>query len=999
DSQVPGSPDYASPNEIYSEVSDEYIAVFRTKKKMTVGPVTDRWGTMITALIPIVDNKNGELIAVLGLDIIDNKWNETIYWQSLPEIGIIAVVILAVIILFLFKRRSTKKIKSSEEKYRSIVDNMIDGYYRSDKEGNAVFISPSVVSMLGFSEDEIIGKNIAFFYDKPNERLDFIKAIKKTGNVENYPAEFKRKDSDNIFIETNSRIYYDENGDYAGVEGTFCDVTERIKQQNLLKQNEEYHRTLIENSNDVITVIDNKGNIVSMSKSSENLFGYTNEERKRKDAFTLMLSDDRKRMMQVLKEITEIEENHGLVTNIDFRAYHKDGSIRYVEGTARNMLQSPVVKGVVLNYRDVTERKINEKELKHREAYLEALNKISNISFDSVSVAELQSFIEIIGKVANASRTYIFKNHTNQNNELLLSQVAEYVATGIKPEIDNPELQNIYYNDWLPRWEKTLKRGEIIRGRVADFPEKERYLLEPQEIISLIVIPVFIEKTFWGFLGFDNCVDNNDWNDNDIKYLKIATKRLEHSIELVAKKKSLEAENKRFKITMDAMNSGVYVADMQSYELLFANKFFTDLFGDKTGKKCYKVLHGLDEPCSFCTNNKLLSENDEPNQVYIWEHLNKITKRWYHLRDQAIRWVDGRIVRMEVAVDITGQIEANKQITKLSQVVKTTSQSVIITDLEGNVVFVNEALIKIGGFDNESEIIGKSMSAFTDEQGVAKITEEILPVIFDKGYYYGELKLRKKDNTIFPAEINGSFIKNEAGKPELIVSMFSDISERKLAEAELVSAKEKAEQSNRLKTAFLNNMSHEIRTPLNGITGFLGLLQDPNLKDEHKQGYINIINKSSNRLITTVTDIIEISKIEAGLTEVSIKEVSVNEMLNELYSFFSLDAKNKGLSLIQHPSLSDDEAIVLTDNHKLNGILTNLVKNAIKFTDKGSVTFGYKLKTDTLEFYVKDTGIGIPEDRQQAIFNRFEQADIEDTRAFEGSGLGLAIAKSYVETL
>ncbi len=292
------------------------------------------------------------------------------------------------------------------------------------------------------------------------------------------------------------------------------------------------------------------------------------------------------------------------------------------------------------------------------------------------------------------------------------------------------------------------------------------------------------------------------------------------------------------------------------------------------------------------------------------------------------------------------------------------------------------------------------MYSFIDEQGAIKLKQEILPKIFDKDFFYDdEINIRKKDNTFYPAEINGSIIKDEAGEPEFFVAMFSDITERKQAEAELIAAKEKAEESNRLKTAFLNNMSHEIRTPLNGITGFLEILQDRNLKEEDKQKYINIVNKSSDRLIATVTDIIEISKIESGQIEVSIKEVPVNDMFNELYGFFSLEAKNKGLKLMQLPSLSDDEAIVLTDNHKLNGILTNLVKNAIKFTDKGSVTFGYNLKIDTLEFYVKDTGIGIPKDRQQAVFNRFEQADIEDTRVFEGSGLGLAIAKSYVETL
>lgn len=230
-----------------------------------------------------------------------------------------------------------------------------------------------------------------------------------------------------------------------------------------------------------------------------------------------------------------------------------------------------------------------------------------------------------------------------------------------------------------------------------------------------------------------------------------------------------------------------------------------------------------------------------------------------------------------------------------------------------------------------------------------------------------------------------------------------DISKRKQAEQEIISAKEKAEESNRLKTAFLNNMSHEIRTPLNGITGFIELLKDPEIDDEQKQLYFDIINKSSDRLIATVTDIIDISRIEAGEVKVTKTEVSINEILKEQYNFFYSQAQSKGLELIYKPSLSESEACSVTDKHKLEGILTNLIKNAIKFTDQGGITFACSLRKEQdiefLEFYVKDTGIGIPANRIEAIFNRFEQADIEDIRVHQGSGLGLAIAKSYIEML
>ena len=226
-----------------------------------------------------------------------------------------------------------------------------------------------------------------------------------------------------------------------------------------------------------------------------------------------------------------------------------------------------------------------------------------------------------------------------------------------------------------------------------------------------------------------------------------------------------------------------------------------------------------------------------------------------------------------------------------------------------------------------------------------------------------------------------------------------DITERKNNEKELVLAKEKAQESDRLKSAFLANMSHEIRTPMNGIIGFAQLLKVPDLKGEKQKEYIEIIEKSGARMLNIINDIIDISKIESGLMKVKLKESNITSQIEYIYSFFKLEAEKKGLNLEVNNLLPDPKVLYITDREKLFAILINLVKNAIKFTNQGSIELGVGEKGNYLEFYVKDTGIGIPKERQTAIFDRFIQADIADSETIQGAGLGLAIAKSYVEIL
>ena len=258
-----------------------------------------------------------------------------------------------------------------------------------------------------------------------------------------------------------------------------------------------------------------------------------------------------------------------------------------------------------------------------------------------------------------------------------------------------------------------------------------------------------------------------------------------------------------------------------------------------------------------------------------------------------------------------------------------------------------------------------------------------------------ELKLETKDDSVRHVLVNGIKCKS---KEKCLITIV-DISQLKFTESELIKAREKAEESDRLKSAFLANMSHEIRTPMNGILGFSELLKTLKLTGEKQQEFIDIIQKSGVRMLNVINDIISISKIESQPIEVLVNDTNINEEVEYIYHFFKLEAEQKKLHISFRNGLKSDHALIRTDREKVYAILTNLVKNAIKYTQTGAIELGYDLKGELIEFYVKDSGPGIHEEQKEIIFERFRQGSKSLTPNIEGAGLGLSISKAYVEML
>tara|TARA_R110002049_G_scaffold993_11_gene7277 strand:+ start:62610 stop:63983 length:1374 start_codon:yes stop_codon:yes gene_type:complete len=216
----------------------------------------------------------------------------------------------------------------------------------------------------------------------------------------------------------------------------------------------------------------------------------------------------------------------------------------------------------------------------------------------------------------------------------------------------------------------------------------------------------------------------------------------------------------------------------------------------------------------------------------------------------------------------------------------------------------------------------------------------------------------------------------------------------------VLEAKQKAEKSDRLKSAFLANMSHEIRTPMYGILGCAEFLKAYNKNDKEYQEYVGIIETNGNELSVVISDILNVSKIETGLVGIQVKTFNVNENINEVYDTFLSQTEEKDIHFIQKNTVTANDAIINSDSDKLTAILKYLVKNAIKYTENGTIEIGCAhLDDHFLEFYIKDTGIGIPKDDFEAIFQPFYQVDIQNKKALHGAGLGLTIAKAYIEIL
>jgi PAS domain S-box-containing protein len=345
-----------------------------------------------------------------------------------------------------------------------------------------------------------------------------------------------------------------------------------------------------------------------------------------------------------------------------------------------------------------------------------------------------------------------------------------------------------------------------------------------------------------------------------------------------------------------------------------------------------------------------------------------------------------------------GEEKTVQNFQKFRTVFHSVQDAIFIHDLEGNFLEVNNEACSRLNYSRDELL--KLTPMDIDEKTHAEKAPRIFKQLNDEGRYKGETIHITKEGEKINTELNSVKI-NYDGKPA-ILTVARDITQRKQYEKELMDAKNKAEESAKLKSAFLANLSHEIRTPLNAILGFTDLLESENLDREKKKEFIDTIKASGNNLLSIINDILDVSFIESEQIQIDQQEFSLNVLMETLKAEteHKIATRRKSVGLTTHKEFADGKDYLVADPGKIQQIFTKLLDNAVKFTNSGSIEFGYRRENgSSIDFYVKDTGIGVPESSKSLVFERFRQLDIGVDRQFEGLGLGLPIAKGLVTQL
>jgi len=457
-----------------------------------------------------------------------------------------------------------------------------------------------------------------------------------------------------------------------------------------------------------------------------------------------------------------------------------------------------------------------------------------------------------------------------------------------------------------------------------------------------------------------------------------------------AQHKIIESEN-RYRILFEMLSDPTFLIDKETGNIIEINSAVTKTYG-----------YSRDEALQM--RNTDFSAEPDATRKALREKAEKVLLRWHKKKEGTVFPVEitgsnfnwnGDDVQIAVCRDITERVEAEKSLHDFERIFKLSANLICIVDIKGNFIKFNPAFENKLGFTRD-EIERKKFFDFIHPEDLDKTLNYISGKIDENADVLSvENRYICKDGSYIWLSWKTQPIYEE----NISISVAHDITHLKKVEKELIISKEKAEESDRLKTAFLCNMSHEIRTPMNGIVGFTEMLSQDDLPKNKRLHFAEIITGSCKRLLHIINDIIDISKIETGQIDYHIEKVQVHQLINEVYNFYVPQAKKRNIKLIMEIPDNHEKYFIKTDHFRIRQVLDNLINNALKFTFKGHIKFGFIEENGFIKFIVQDTGAGIEPFYQKTIFERFIRADANEIRKQSGTGLGLPISKAIIEHL
>jgi PAS domain S-box-containing protein len=859
------------------------------------------------------------------------------------------------------------RAEKSELQIREILQTAMDGFWIVDLEGRFNDVNEVACEMLGYGCEELLTMSISDieFEEKEEEVIRRIQKIKKEGKAR-FETKHRCKNGNIIDVEVSAVMQSSQNFFVVFIH----DITERkIAEKELIKKEQDLKKAqqIAQLGSWNLDIASGK---VTWTEELYKMYGFdpTQPVPPYPEHMKLFTPES----WEILSTSLAKTRETGIPYELELKTIKKDGTNGWMWVRGEAVLdESNKIIGLWGAAQDIAERKLAE----------QALFESEEMMRNSQSVAHICSY----------------------STNLIVDDIAKS-AWACSPEFYQIFGIDKTYPHTIEGWAAFIHpdfREEMVAYHEYVIKEKIRFEHE----YKIIRINDGVERWVYGTgkLEFDK-------NGNPI--------RMHGAIQDITERKQAEEKLKLLNRAIEASSVAVEITDAEG-NINYVNPFFTELTGYS-----YEEAQGK--------NPRFLKSGNHPKEFYknLWDTILS-GKDWSgeiqnRKKNGELYWEKAVISPILDSKGVVNNFVAIKEdITERKNFFEDLKIAKEKAEESENKLIEAQKLSHVGSWeyfiDNDSIKWSKELfnifehsydlpalkyteqAPYYTEESFAKLDKAVQDCLRHEIPYELELDIITSSGTVKQIISIGNVIKDINNKIIGCYGTAQDITERKITERELVQAKEKAEESDRLKSAFLANMSHEIRTPMNGILGFTELLLEPDLSSEQKDAYINIVNQSGQRMLNTVNDIIEISKIEAGIVTVDLKEVDVQERLDELIRFFTPEATKKGLKLILENKAPKAVSVISTDQNKLDSIFTNLIKNAIKYTKSGTIKVGCKTVNTqglaSLQFCVKDTGIGIPAERQQAVFERFIKADILDKDARQGSGLGLSITKAYVEML